>query len=299
MNKHLISIDELKRQDFDTLISLTKEAKRGKLNNTLKGKIIASCFFEASTRTRLSFESAIYNLGANVIGFADSNSTSLAQKGESLTDTIHILNAYADAIIIRHPHAHSAKIAANVSSIPIINAGDGDNEHPTQSLLDLYTIKEKFEQIDGLHIALLGDLKYSRTVHSLVKALIHYRNINIYLVAPSALQLPENIVTLLIQNNVYTHYSESITELLKYIDVLYVTRLQTERFKKNEVHKCHYLLTHDLLRQYAKKSLAVMHPLPRSSEICPSIDKTPYAWYFKQVKNGVFMRQALLYLMMT
>ena len=295
MHQHLVSIDQLERNDFNTLITLAKKAKTGQLNNTLKGKIIASCFFEASTRTRLSFESAIYRLGANVIGFANSNSTSLAQKGESLTDTIYMLNAYADAIVIRHPDANSAKVAASVSSIPVINAGDGDNEHPTQTLLDLYTISEKFTQIDGLNIAMVGDLKYGRTVHSLARALMHYKNITLYLIAPMDLQLPESIVALLQQNNVKVHYTESIKEVLPYIDVLYMTRLQKERFQEHEVHECHYLLTCDLLKQYAKQNLAVMHPLPRLTEICPSVDNTHYAWYFKQANNGVFMRQALLY----
>lgn len=295
MHQHFLSIDELERKNFDTLITLAKKAEKGELNNTLADKIIACCFFEASTRTRLSFEAAIYRLGANVIGFADSNNTSLAQKGESLTDTIYMLNAYADAIVIRHPEAKSAERAANISSIPVINAGDGDNEHPTQTLLDLYTIAEKFTQIDGLNIAMVGDLKYGRTVHSLSRALMHYKNITLYLVAPEGLQMPDNIVKQLRQNNIEFHCAESVTDILSCVDVLYMTRLQKERFKENEAHDFRYLLTRNILEQHARKDLMVMHPLPRLAEICPSVDCTPYAWYFKQAKNGVFMRQALLH----
>ena len=299
MHQHLLSIDELELKDFNRLIAFTKKAKTGVLNNTLKGKIIASCFFEASTRTRLSFESAIYRLGAGVIGFANSNSTSLSQKGESLTDTIYMLNAYADAIVMRHFHANSAKVAANVSSIPVINAGDGDNEHPTQTLLDLYTIMEKFSRISGLNIAMVGDLKYGRTVHSLSKALMHYENIVLYLIAPTSLQLPENISSLLHQSNITVVYAESIKEVLPHIDILYMTRLQKERFQEYEAQQYNYLLTYDLLRKYANPNLAVMHPLPRGTEICTSVDNTNYACYFKQAQNGVFVRQALLHQILT
>ncbi len=293
--KHLISIKNLDRQALDHLMCLAKEAYHGKLQGSLKDKIIASCFFEASTRTRLSFEAAIHRLGASVIGFSDAQSTSFAQKGESLTDTIHMLNGYADAIIMRHFEVGSAERAAAVSAIPVVNAGDGANEHPSQTLLDLFTIEQKFNKIDGIKIAMVGDLRYGRTVHSLSYALMNYLDVTIYYVAPKALQIPDEILIKLKQKNVTVTCIEKLEQVLGLIDVLYMTRLQKERFTGNEQHKLEYVITTQMLKKQARNEMIVMHPLPRIHEVCTSVDATKYAWYFQQAKNGVYMRQAILY----
>ncbi|WP_440683233.1 aspartate carbamoyltransferase [Cysteiniphilum halobium] len=292
--KHLVSIKDLKRNDFDRLMRLAHDAQQGKLLNSLRDKIIASCFFEASTRTRLSFEAAIYRLGAKVIGFADAHNTSFGKKGESLTDTIQMLNGYADAIVMRHFEAGSAQIAANISYIPVVNAGDGANEHPSQTLLDLFTIEKKFGQIDGIKIAMIGDLRYGRTVHSLSYALLNYRDITIYYVAPKALQIPQEILTQFKSKNINIHCVENLADVIGVVDVLYMTRLQKERFSEEDDHMMDYVLTADMLVDSAHDDLIVLHPLPRVQEICSSVDTTKYAWYFQQAKNGVFMRQAIL-----
>ncbi|WP_119343245.1 aspartate carbamoyltransferase [Facilibium subflavum] len=294
MNKHLVDINQLTKDDLNRLLGLAEKAKQGELDNTLNDKIIASCFFEASTRTRLSFETAIHRLGAKIIGFSDSRNTSFGQKGESLADTIYMLNAYADAIIMRHPEPQSALKATKISQIPVINAGDGANQHPTQTLLDLYTIQQKFKRIDGLKIAMVGDLKYGRTVHSLSYALTQYNDITIYYVAPDQLQIPPDIIDQLKQKNIQINFEQSLEAALPFVDVCYMTRLQKERFT-DEIHDFGYVLTKALLMRYAQKHLIVMHPLPRVGEICESVDQTEHAWYFKQAKNGVYMRQALLY----
>ncbi|WP_440993723.1 aspartate carbamoyltransferase [Cysteiniphilum litorale] len=293
--KHLVSIKDLKRDNFDQLMNLAHDAEHGKLINTLNDKIIASCFFEASTRTRLSFEAAIHRLGAKVIGFADAHNTSFGKKGESLSDTIQMLNGYADAIVMRHFESGSANIAANISHIPVVNAGDGSNEHPSQTLLDLFTIEQKFGQIDGIKIAMIGDLRYGRTVHSLSYALLNYRDITIYYVAPKALQIPEEILAQLKNKNIAVHCVENLADVIGVVDVLYMTRLQKERFSEEDGHTMDYVLTADMLVNNAHDDLIVMHPLPRVQEICNSVDATEYAWYFQQAKNGVFMRQAILY----
>lgn len=293
--KHLVSIKALKRDNFDRLMCLAHDAQQSKLLNSLNDKIIASCFFEASTRTRLSFEAAIHRLGAKVIGFADAHNTSFGKKGESLTDTIQMLNGYADAIVMRHFEAGSAQIAAKNSTIPVVNAGDGANEHPSQTLLDLFTIEQKFGQIDGIKIAMIGDLRYGRTVHSLSYALLNYHDVTIYYVAPKALQIPEEILTQLKNKNITVHCVEVLADVIGMVDVLYMTRLQKERFSQEDGHTMDYVLTADMLANAAHDDLIVMHPLPRVQEICHSVDATKYAWYFQQAKNGVFMRQAILY----
>ena len=291
---NLIAIDQLNKEDINHLIHLAQQAKKGQLINTLSGKIIASCFFEPSTRTRLSFESAIYRLGASVIGFFDNESTS-AKKGETLEDTIMMLNGYADAIVMRHPQNGSAIRAENIATIPVINAGDGANEHPTQTLLDLYTISEKFTSIDGLSIAVVGDLKYGRTAHSLCKALTHYQNIILYCVSTDTLQLPIAISQTLKEKGVKLICCHKLEDVLAKVDVIYMTRLQTERLANDESPQYHFNLNTTLLKKYAKDNLIVMHPLPRVNEISNDVDETPYAWYFKQAQNGVYMRQAILH----
>ena len=293
--KHLVSIKSLGRNELDQLIMLAHDAYQGKLLNSLQNKIIASCFFEASTRTRLSFEAAIHRLGADIIGFSDAHNTSFGKKKETLTDTIQILNGYADAIVMRHFDSGSAKLAASVSEIPVINAGDGSNEHPSQTLLDLFTIDQKFGQIDGIKIAMIGDLCYGRTVHSLSYALMNYNNITIYYVAPQSLQIPNDIEKKLQENNINFYCSDQLEDVIELVDVLYMTRLQEERFTKTDEYGMDYILTADILSKHAHDDLIVLHPLPRVQEICNSVDVTKYAWYFQQSKNGVFIRQAILY----
>ena len=290
----LIEIKQLSRKNIDYLIDLAQQAKKNQLRHTLTGKIIATCFFEPSTRTRLSFESAIHRLGASVIGFSDSQNTSI-QKGETLEDTMRTISSYADAIVMRHPESGSIKHVATFSTIPVINAGDGSNEHPTQTLLDLYTIKEKFNCIDGLSIALVGDLKYGRTVHSLCNALTNYQNIKIYFVKSESLKLPDEVCQDLQEKGVQLFFCDKLEDLLAQVDVVYMTRLQKERVKGKVSLFCQPRLTLALLDQFANKDLIVMHPLPRIDEIEKKIDQTQYAWYFKQAQNGVFMRQAILH----
>lgn len=294
INKNFLSIKDFNREFFDSLHFLTKQIICGK-TLVLKNKIIANCFFEPSTRTRLSFETAIHHLGAKIIGFYDINNI----KKESFLDSIRMLNNYSDAIIIRHFISQTPHIAANISSVPIINAGDGMNEHPTQTVSDLFTIKEKFGTIDNIKIAMVGDLKYSRTVHSLSYALMNYTNISIYYVAPKCLQITDTIKDELNKLNINFICLEKIEEILGIIDVLYMTRLQKERYPINSNYKFQYLINADILNKYARKEMIVMHPLPRSKELCVSVDETKYCWYFKQAEHGVNIRKAILYTLLS
>lgn len=295
-HKHLISIAPLSRADIDSVLHLAQQAEQGALVGMLSNKVIASCFFEPSTRTRLSFETAIHRLGGHIIGFADSANTS-AKKGETLEDTIQMLNAYADAIVMRHPQSGSAEIASQVAEVPIINAGDGANQHPSQTLLDLYTIQQKFTSgIDGLSLAVVGDLKYGRTVHSLCEALTRYQNITLYAVAEEAFQLPQALQAQLKANGVALHIVDDLEAIIPKLDVIYMTRLQRERFEGIEIKRYPHLNARMLTQ--AKESMIVLHPLPRVDELCTSADATPHAWYFKQARNGVFVRQAILTLLL-
>ena len=290
-HRNLISIESLSYQDIEYVLNTAKDAQLGKFNHVLSNKIIASCFFEASTRTRMSFETAIYRMNGNVIGFADSINTS-EKKGESLEDTIRMIDSYADAIVIRHPKSGSAEIAKNIASIPVINAGDGDNQHPSQTLLDLYTIKQKFSKINGISIAMMGDLKHGRTIHSLCQALALYKDITIYLLSSEMLKLPDNIKSQ-IKNKVILIEIDDIKEAIDKIDVLYVTRLQKERFLDHSSYCDYPKITRESLIG-AKEDMIVLHPLPRVDELDAAVDSTPHAWYFKQAKNGVYVRQAIL-----
>jgi aspartate carbamoyltransferase catalytic subunit len=257
----------------------------------LKNKILATLFYEPSTRTRLSFESAMKRLGGKVIGFSESGSSSVV-KGETLQDTVRIAEQYADIIVIRHPNDGAARLAAESTSIPVINAGDGANQHPTQTLLDLYTIKKECTKIDGLRIGLMGDLKYGRTVHSLVYALLWY-NVQIQLLSPEGLELPSYIENTLLEKGVTFKKIKNLEDLN--VDVLYVTRIQKERFPDIEEYekvKGSYTITLDTL-DYLDNAI-ILHPLPRVDEISPEIDATPNAKYFEQAKNGISVRMALL-----
>lgn len=291
----VISIDQFDKETIEEIYNLSAEIEKitkekGKVN-LLNNKVLASLFFEPSTRTRFSFESAMERLGGSVVSATGVNFSSMA-KGETLEDTIKTIERYADIIVIRHPEVGSAKVAADSANIPVLNAGDGPGEHPSQALLDFYTIKKEKGEIEGLNIAMVGDLKNGRTIHSLIKLLSNYDNVNFYLVAPEALKLPEKYLGK-IRN--YTEV-ESIEEVLPKVDVLYMTRIQKERFENHEEYeklKDCFILCKKLLKE-AKEDLVIMHPLPRVNEISTDVDDDPRAKYFDQVENGLYVRMALL-----
>jgi len=295
--RDVISVRDFSREDIEFVLNVAErletELNEKSALNYAQGKILATLFFEPSTRTRLSFESAMHRLGGSVIGFSSASSTSV-KKGESLADTIKTVEQYSDVIVIRHPMEGAARLAAEVAEIPVINAGDGSNQHPTQTLLDLYTIKRAFGRIDGLTIGLLGDLKYGRTVHSLAEALAFY-DVELYLISPELLRMPRHIIEEL-QEKITVHETTDLEETVPKLDVLYVTRIQRERFPDEEEYlkvKGSYQVNLKVLKS-AKESLRIMHPLPRVDEIHPEVDKTPHALYFRQVFYGVPVRMALL-----
>ena len=293
MLKGLVSIDDLSKEQIDQLLRKAQQFEINHRGSHLANQVVASLFFEPSTRTRLSFESAISYLGGSVIGFASAD-TSSQSKGESLEDTIRTIGQYADAIVMRHGEAGSARRAQVVAGVPIINAGDGSNEHPTQTLLDLYSIQATQGGLEGLNIALAGDLKYGRTVHSLVKALAQYQ-INFTFISDDYLQLPKNLVKLVRDSGCQVQFRSSIGQLDKQ-DILYMTRVQKERFddlaKYWEVAGRLKLSLDDLDK--TKETFRVLHPLPRVDEIDLAVDQHPSAYYFQQVRNGLYVRQALL-----
>ncbi|MDR5618359.1 aspartate carbamoyltransferase [Arsenophonus sp.] len=298
--RDIISINDLKREDLLTVLEVATSLKQHPQPNLLKHKVIASCFFEASTRTRLSFETAIHRLGASVVGFSDSNNTSLGKKGETLADTISVISQYVDAIVIRHPQEGASRLAAQFSGkIPVINAGDGANQHPTQTLLDLFTIQESQGSLNNLHIAMVGDLKYGRTVHSLTQALSKFDNNHLYFIAPEALSMPAHILHLLEEKGVTYSLYDNIEAVLPKLDILYITRVQKERLDPSEYAnvKAQFILnSHELA--VAKPGMKVLHPLPRMDEITTDVDKTSHAYYFQQAGNGIYARQALLALIL-
>jgi len=260
----------------------------------LKDYVVATLFFEPSTRTRLSFESAVSRLGGKVIGFSDT-ATSSVSKGETLKDTILTVSNYSDLIVMRHPKEGSARYASEVSPVPIINAGDGANQHPTQCLLDLYSIRKTQGKLTNIEIAFVGDLKYGRTVHSLVIALCNF-NASFHFVSPPSLKLPESVKHFIKENKLKFKEYTDINEILPKADVVYMTRIQQERFSdpiEYEKVKNAYILTKDMLDD-TKKNLKILHPLPRVNEINEEVDETEQAYYFRQALNGVFVRQALL-----
>lgn len=294
-NRSLVAIGELTRSEIELILSLAKTFKRQKTHGYLENKIIATAFFEPSTRTRLSFETAVLRLSGKVIGFSDVKSTSLA-KGESLEDTIRMLSSYADGIIIRHPESHSAARAAKVASVPVINGGDGDGEHPTQTLLDLFSILETQGKIDGLTIALSGDLKYGRTVHSLAKALKYYK-VKLVLISDPLLSMPESILHECQAAGLTLEIRDQLD--LRGVDVLYMTRYQKERWSDNEFEKVKSFVLTLQEMQEVSPNFRILHPLPRVNELSTELDQTPYAYYFQQAENGVCVREALLSLMLS
>jgi aspartate carbamoyltransferase catalytic subunit len=267
-----------------------------KYSEKCRGKKLATLFFEPSTRTRLSFEAAMYELGGNVLGFSESNSSSAA-KGESVADTAKTVSCYADIIAMRHPKEGAPMVAAANGSVPVINAGDGGHNHPTQTLADLLTIQREKGGFSGLTVGFCGDLKFGRTVHSLLMALSRYENNRIVLISPDELRIPSYVrYDILEKNNVEYVESESLEEVMPQLDILYMTRVQRERFFNEEDYlrlKDSYILTTEKLKT-AKADLSIMHPLPRVNEISVSVDSDPRACYFKQVLNGKYMRMALI-----
>lgn len=293
--KHVVSIEDL---DNKRILAILKRAKQlvsiaegKKKSKALDGKILATCFFEPSTRTRLSFESAMQRLGGTCIGFADPSATSHL-KGETLTDAIRMVDGYADAIVLRHPREGSAKMASEASKVPVINGGDGAGQHPTQTLLDLFTINEEMGKLEGLNVGMLGDLRYGRTVHSLSQALDRFKT-KFFFISPESLKMPTQVTDEL-TNKWSTH--DTLDDILSKLDVLYVTRIQKERFPDIEDYKSvagAYRINADLL-QNAKSKMRILHPLPRVDEIAPDVDNTKHAAYFRQAFNGVPVRMALL-----
>ncbi|MFQ6054406.1 MAG: aspartate carbamoyltransferase [Methanosarcinales archaeon] len=297
--KNIISMKDFSREEIDYILDLSVKFEhiKGKLD-LLSGKVLGMLFFEPSTRTRFSFETAMKRLGGSVINLGSTEASSIA-KGETLADTIRVISEYVDAIVLRHNKEGAARMASEISQVPILNAGDGAGHHPTQTLLDLYTIKRESSLSDKLKIALVGDLKYGRTVHSLVYALALY-NANIYLVSPEQLKMPDSIKRDLKDRGGDIFETTDLMEIIKEIDVLYVTRIQKERFFDIEEYMqvaSSYRITEDILKK-VKDNLIIMHPLPRVDEIDPSVDKTKYAKYFKQAFYGTPVRMALLSLVM-
>ena len=293
-NKSLVSINDYTKEDYIKILNLAEKFEKQPTQKILEGYVIATLFFEPSTRTRLSFESAISRLGGKVVGFSDTSSTSV-QKGETLKDTIKMVSNYSDLIVIRHPKEGSARFASEVSSVPIINAGDGANQHPTQCLLDFYSIRKTQGKLNNLNIAFVGDLKYGRTVHSLTVAMTNF-NCTYHLVSPNELKLPEADKKYITDKKLKYYEYTSLDEVIPKVDILYMTRIQRERFADQleyEKVKNSYILKNEMLAG-AKSNLKILHPLPRVNEIDVDVDDSPKAYYFQQALNGVFVRQALL-----
>lgn len=297
-NKSLVAINDLAEDEIIRILDLAEEFEKNPIQDILKKTVVATLFFEPSTRTRLSFESAINRLGGRVIGFSEASSTSVA-KGESLKDTILTVANYSDLIVMRHPIEGSARYASEVSPVPIINAGDGANQHPTQTLLDLYSIRKTQGTLKGLNIFLVGDLKYGRTVHSLLIAMSQF-GASFTFVSPKELQMPNEYKLMLDGMGLkYTEQSD-LNENLDKADIIYMTRVQRERFSdplEYEKVKNVYVLRNKMLEK-TKSNMRVLHPLPRVNEIHPDVDSNPKAYYFPQARNGVYARMAIMALIL-
>jgi aspartate carbamoyltransferase catalytic subunit len=297
--QHILQVDQFQRADLTDLLAHASEmqrvADRGG-DNRLHGRILATLFFEPSTRTRLSFESSMFRLGGQVISSESASETSSAVKGESIEDTIRIVESYADVIAIRHPMAGAAETAASVASVPIINAGDGPHEHPTQALLDLYTIHAELGRLDNLTVALVGDLRYGRAPRSLAMLLTRMSGTRILLVAPPGIEMSADVLEYLADHGVVAEQMHDLNAALPESDVVYMTRVQKERFPAEDEYRRASGSYRFGLEQLAllKKDAIVMHPLPRVDEISPEVDADPRAAYFRQARNGVYVRMALL-----
>lgn len=295
MKKDLISIMDYSKEEYLRIMELAADFERNPNQRLLEGKVVASLFFEPSTRTRLSFETAINRLGGRIIGFSDSNSSSVT-KGETVHDTIRMVSNYADLIVMRHPLEGSARYAAEVSSVPIINAGDGANQHPTQTLLDMYSIMKTQGRLDNINIFMVGDLKYGRTVHSLLMALSQFENPIFNFIAPEELQMPEEYKLYLREKGIRYFEHREFTDIISEADIVYMTRVQKERFSdpiEYEQVKNVYILRNSMLKN-TKPNMRILHPLPRVNEIHTDVDKNEKAYYFQQALNGVYAREAII-----
>jgi aspartate carbamoyltransferase catalytic subunit len=293
-NRSLVSITDYSREEMLRILDIAEGFEKNQRQKILSDYVVATLFFEPSTRTRLSFESAVQYLGGGIIGFASADVSSV-KKGESLKDTILTVSNYSDLIVMRNPMDGSARYASEVSPVPIINAGDGANQHPTQCLLDLYSIRKTQGTLDNLHIAMVGDLKYGRTVHSLVQALSLF-NTTFHFVSPESLKMPSSVKTWVKKAGLEYYQYTDFKEVIPKADILYMTRIQGERFPdplEYEKVKNAYILDNPMLEN-SKDNLKVLHPLPRVNEINEDVDDNPKAYYFQQAQNGVYVRQALI-----
>ena len=290
----LVSITDYSKDDILRILDLAEQFEKKPNPRLLEGKLVATLFFEPSTRTRLSFETAVNRLGGRVIGFSDA-ATSSSSKGESLKDTIKMVSNYVDLIIMRHPVEGAARYASEVAGVPVINAGDGANQHPTQTMLDLYSIKKTQGKLTDLTISMVGDLKYGRTVHSLLMAM-RYFNPRYNFVSPPELRIPEQYRAFCKENGIEYHEYEDMNRILNESDILYMTRVQQERFtdpvEYEKVRNTYSL--HNAMLEETKDNLRILHPLPRITEIAEDVDSNPKAYYFEQAKNGVYARQAVI-----
>lgn len=292
--KSLISIGDFSKEEILHVLETAREFEQNKEQKFLEGKVIASLFFEPSTRTRLSFETAINRLGAKVIGFSDASNTSQS-KGETLKDTIKMVSNYVDMIVMRHPLEGSSRYASEVASVPVVNAGDGANQHPSQTLLDLYSIMQTQGRLDSLTINMVGDLKYGRTTHSLLQAMSHF-NPKFIFTSPEELKMPKEYKAFLDSKGIAYEETSSLEDHLNDCDILYMTRVQQERFTdpmEYERVKDVYRLSASMLTD-VKENMKILHPLPRITEIDQDVDDTPYAYYFKQAENGLYVRMAII-----
>lgn len=292
--KSLVSIDDFSRQEILHIMEMAADFEANPDQRLLYGKVVASLFFEPSTRTRLSFESAINRLGGRVIGFSDSSATSVS-KGETLHDTIKVISNYCDMIVMRHPVEGAARYASGVASVPVVNAGDGANQHPSQTLLDLYSIVKTQGDLHGVNIMMVGDLKYGRTVHSLLQALSHF-GASFTFVSPDELKMPIEYKTFLYEKGINYYETTDLMERINDADIIYMTRVQRERFSdpmEYERVKNAYILKPEMLIN-AKSTMKILHPLPRVNEIDKAVDDSPHAYYFEQTRNGVYARMAIM-----
>ncbi|MCC8061800.1 MAG: aspartate carbamoyltransferase [Rikenellaceae bacterium] len=290
----LVSIHDFTKEDILRIMELAADFEANPDQRLLYGKVVASLFFEPSTRTRLSFESAINRLGARVIGFSEVNNTSVS-KGETLHDTITVISNYCDMIVMRHPIEGAARYASEVSKVPVVNAGDGANQHPSQTLLDLYSILKTQGRLDNINIMMVGDLKYGRTVHSLLEALSHFKA-EFTFVSPPELQMPTEYKMQLYERGISYYETSDIMERMEMADIIYMTRVQRERFSdimEYERVKNAYILHNNMLAK-TKPNMKILHPLPRVNEIATDVDSNPKAYYFHQTENGVYTRMAIM-----
>ena len=295
--RHLMSPLDFSVEELDKLFDLAEDIKASpeKYAHACDGKVLATCFYEPSTRTRLSFESAMIHLGGKVLGFSDAANSS-ASKGESVSDTIRVISCFADICAMRHPKEGAPMVAAEKSGIPVINAGDGGHQHPTQTLTDLLTIRSLKHRLDNMTIGLCGDLKFGRTVHSLIRALVRYENVRFIFISPEELRVPDYITDMLKEKNIPYEEVIRLENVMPSLDILYMTRVQKERFFNEEDYvrlKDFYILDKTKM-EYARPDMLILHPLPRVNEISVEIDDDPRAAYFKQVQYGVYVRMALI-----